>query len=69
MEEKIVIVLNAMADYLNAAQMKKLQEVLIKELSENELERSQVLMKNTWSYIWQQRRLKDVLCGQFNIMK
>lgn len=42
MEEKIVIVLNAMADYLNAAQMKKLQEVLIKELSENELERSQV---------------------------
>ena len=42
MEEKIVIVLNAMADYLNAAQMKKLQEVLIKELSGNELERSQV---------------------------
>lgn len=42
MEEKIVIVLNAMADYLNAAQMKKLQGVLIKELSENELERSQV---------------------------
>ena len=41
-KKKIVIVLNAMADYLNAAQMKKLQGVLIKELSENELERSQV---------------------------
>lgn len=42
MEEKIVIVLNAMSDFLNSAQMKKLQEVLIKEFSENEPDRSQV---------------------------
>ena len=30
MEEKIVIVLNEMSEYLSIAQMKKLQEVIIK---------------------------------------
>lgn len=34
MEEKLVKIINEMADYLNIAQMKKLQEVLIKNLSD-----------------------------------
>lgn len=29
MEEKIVLIINKMADYLNVSQMKKLQEVFI----------------------------------------
>ena len=36
MEEKIVVVLNEMAEYLSIAQMKKLQEVIIKTFAENE---------------------------------
>ncbi len=32
MEEKIVLVINRMADYLNVSQMKKLQEVLLQTL-------------------------------------
>ena len=35
MEEKLVLILNEMAEYLNIAQMKKLQEVLLKNLTEN----------------------------------
>lgn len=36
MEEKIVKIINEMAEYLNIQQMKKLQEVMLKNLSENE---------------------------------
>ena len=36
MEEKIVKVLNEMSEYLSIAQMKKLQEVIIKTFAENE---------------------------------
>ncbi len=36
MEEKIVLVLNEMSEYLSIAQMKKLQEVIIKTFVENE---------------------------------
>lgn len=36
MEEKIVLVLNEMSEYLSIAQMKKLQEVIIKIFAENE---------------------------------
>ena len=35
-ERKIVNVVNEMAEYLNISQMKKLQEVLLKEFIENE---------------------------------
>ena len=35
MEEKIVRIINEMADYLNVSQMKKLQEVLLQTFSEN----------------------------------
>lgn len=39
MEEKIVKVLNEMSEYLSIAQMKKLQEVIIKTFAENEAEK------------------------------
>ena len=35
MEEKLVIILNEMSEYLSITQMKKLQEVLLKNLSYN----------------------------------
>lgn len=37
MEEKLVSILNEMAEYLNVAQMKKLQEVLLKNLVPNSM--------------------------------
>lgn len=42
MEEKLVLILNEMAEYLNIAQMKKLQEVLLKNLSENSVTKAEV---------------------------
>lgn len=42
MEEKLVKIINEMADYLNIAQMKKLQEVLLKNLSDARPEKEQV---------------------------
>lgn len=36
MEEKIVVIINAMTEVLNASQLRKLQEVLLKELAANE---------------------------------
>lgn len=42
MEEKIVAVLNEMSEYLSIAQMKKLQEVIIKTFAENEAEKTDI---------------------------
>lgn len=42
MEEKIVIVLNEMSEYLSIPQMKKLQEVIIKTFSENEASKKDI---------------------------
>lgn len=42
MKEKIVNVVNEMAEYLNISQMKKLQEVLLKEFSENEPQKENI---------------------------
>ena len=42
MEEKIVIVLNEMAEYLSIAQMKKLQEVIVKTFAENEAPKKEI---------------------------
>lgn len=41
-EEKIVNILNEMAEYLSISQMKKLQEVLLKTLNEKEIEKKRV---------------------------
>lgn len=46
MDEKLVSILNEMADYLSIAQMKKLQEVLIKNLSEDEPKKEQIPNEN-----------------------
>lgn len=40
MEEKIVTILNEMAEYLNISQMKKLQEVILKAFAENAPEKT-----------------------------
>lgn len=42
MEEKLVKILNEMAEYLNISQMKKLQEVLLKNFSESETKKEEV---------------------------
>lgn len=42
MDEKLVNIINEMAEYLNIAQMKKLQEVLLKHLVNSEVEKSNV---------------------------
>lgn len=42
MEEKLVNILNEMAEYLSIAQMKKLQEVLLKNLSGKEPDRAEI---------------------------
>ena len=49
MEEKIVTILNEMAEYLTVPQMKKLQEVILRTFSENEPE------KNFWKCSWMQK--------------
>lgn len=42
MEEKIVLIINEMADYLNVSQMKKLQEVLLQTFSENQISKNEI---------------------------
>ena len=42
MEEKIVNIINTIAEYLSIEQLKKLQEVILKELSENEVPKEEV---------------------------
>lgn len=42
MEDKLVNILNEMAEYLNISQMKKLQEVLLKNLSQEEAVKKEV---------------------------
>ena len=42
MEEKIVTVLNEMSEYLSIAQMKKLQEVILKTFAENEAVKQEI---------------------------
>lgn len=42
MEEKVVKIINEMAEYLNVSQMKKLQEVLLQTFSEEESEKMEI---------------------------
>lgn len=42
MEEQLVLILNEMAEYLSIAQMKRLQEVLIKNLTQREAARTEI---------------------------
>lgn len=61
MEKKLVKIVNEMAEYLNISQLKKLQEVLVKQLSENEPQRENISNQEYMIYSWMQSRLKDVL--------
>lgn len=45
--EKIVVVLNEMSEYLSIPQMKKLQEVIIRTFTENEVAKRKYQMKNS----------------------
>ena len=47
MEEKVVIILNEMSEYLSIPQMKKLQEVIIRTFTENEVAKRKYQMKNS----------------------
>ena len=47
MEEKVVKILNEMSEYLSIAQMKKLQEVIIRTFTENEVAKRKYKMKNS----------------------
>lgn len=42
MEEKLVSIMNEMAEYLSISQLKKLQEVLLKQLSEKESQKTAI---------------------------
>ena len=42
MEEKIVIILNEMSEYLSISQMKKLQEVILKAFSDCEATKQEI---------------------------
>ena len=43
MEERIVCVINEMAEYLSLSQLKRLQEVLLKQFSENVPDKQEIL--------------------------
>ena len=60
MEEKLVKIINEMADYLNIAQMKKLQEVLIKNLSDARPEKEQISNQEYLKCLLKQNKLRDV---------
>ncbi|MCD7818525.1 MAG: integrase, partial [Lachnospiraceae bacterium] len=42
MEEKIVCIINEMAEYLSIEQLKKLQEVILKNLAQNEAKKDEI---------------------------
>ena len=57
MEEKIVRIVNEMAEVLNASQLRKLQEVLLKELCrESRLEKATTNEEYLQMSAWKKRR-------------
>lgn len=58
MEEKLVMILNEMSDYLNIAQMKRLQEVLIKILSEQKIEKADAANKEYMKMFLDAKRIE-----------
>ena len=55
MEEKIVKVLNVMSEYLSIAQMKKLQEVILKHLQKMKQRKQRLQMINFWKCFLMQK--------------
>jgi integrase/recombinase XerD len=58
MEEKIVKVLNEMAEYLSITQMKKLQEVIIGTFAENKLEKSEISSEDFLKMFLEAKRIE-----------
>lgn len=56
MEEKVVKILNEMSEYLSIAQMKKLQEVMLKVCAENEADKVEIPTKIFWKCFWMPRK-------------
>lgn len=69
MEEKIVVVLNEMAEYLSIAQMKKLQEVIIKTFAENEANKLDISNEEFLQMFLDARGLKDAPRELLNIIR
>lgn len=51
MQEKIVSVLNEMAEYLSISQMKKLQEVIIRNFAENEAKKKEITNEEYFKFL------------------
>ena len=69
MEEKIVNIINEMADYLNIAQIKKLQEVLVNNLETREPEKQNVSNNEYLQMFLNAKKSKGVLNGHYNIIR
>ena len=67
MDEKLVNILNEMADYLSIAQMKKLQEVLIANLAENEECKKEVSNEEYLRMFIAAKKLRDALTERHSI--
>lgn len=62
MEEKLVNILNEMADYLNISQMKKLQEVLIDNLCHEKAQREQTSNEEYLRLFLDAKRIEGCSC-------
>lgn len=67
MEEKIVLIINEMADYLNVSQMKKLQEVLLQTFSENKIPKKEISNIEYLQLFLDAKKLKGVRPERFSI--
>ena len=63
MEEKVVTIINEMAEYLNVSQMKKLQEVLLKTFSEQKASKTEIYIKTNYYY---KKHKSLILCNGEN---
>lgn len=67
MEEKMVNILNEMAEYLSIAQMKKLQEILLKNLSEAEAKKAEISNTDYLRMFLDAKKLKVVPNERYSI--
>ena len=63
MEEKIVLILNEMSEYLSIAQMKKLQEVVLKTFSDysDEVPVQYIKFKIPEDHFWAKKKVADII--------
>lgn len=59
MEEKIVTILNEMAEYLNVSQMKKLQEVMLKAFAQNTPEKAEISNEDYLKMFLDAKKIKE----------